>query len=313
MTVRALFPLARLTAVPLIAGLVVASPMAAPTPALAQDSAAAQTTLDPDTVIGTINGRQITNRDIDFAIGDLDDQLGQVPEQQRRFAALMALIDIKLLATEAEAQGIGETEAFRNRLAFLRDRALHNSYFRERISDTVSAEDVRARYDSEIAATPPENEISARHILVETRQEAEAIIAELQGGADFEELARERSTGPSGPNGGDLGYFTRGRMVPTFEEAAFTLDPGSFTDEPVETQFGWHVIRVDDRRPVQPPAFEQVEGQIRSVLLRELYFERLQALRGDAAIEITDPDLKTAYDAATGADAQVPDQTTPSE
>ena len=303
MTVRATPFFARFAALPLIACLATAAPLAGVLPVQAQNADSAQVELDPDAVIGTINGRQITNRDLDFTIGDLDDQLGQVPVDQQRFAALMALIDIKLLATEAEAEGIGETASFENRLEFLRDRALHNTYFRERISDPVTDEDVRARYDAEIAATPPENEIRARHILVETQEEAAAIIAELEAGADFEQLAQERSTGPSGPNGGDLGYFTRGRMVPSFEEAAFALDPGSFTTEPVESQFGWHVIKVEDRRPVQPPPFEQVTDQIRSVLLRERYFERLQELREAAAIDISDQQLKTAYDAATGAEA----------
>lgn len=256
---------------------------------------------DPETVIGTINGRDVTNRDIGFAIGDLEDQLGQVSPDQQRFAAMMALIDIELLADKAESEGVADTDEFRQRLEFLRSRALHNSYFRDQVVETISDADVRARYDAEIAATPPENEIRARHILVETEEEARAVIAELGDGADFAELAAERSTGPSGPNGGDLGYFTRGRMVPPFEEAAFALEPGGVTADPVETQFGWHVIKLEDRRPVQPPPFEQVEAQVRSVLLRERYFELLTTLRTDATIEITDPELKAAYDAAISA------------
>jgi len=256
---------------------------------------------DPDAVIGTIDGREVTNRDIAFAIGDLEDQLSQVPPDQQRFAAMMALIDIELLAGKAESEGVAETGEFQQRLEFLRSRALHNSYFRDQVVDTVSDADVRGRYDAEIAATPPENEVRARHILVETEEEARAVIAELDGGADFAELAAEKSTGPSGPNGGDLGYFTRGRMVPPFEEAVFALEPGGVTANPVETQFGWHVIKLEDRRPVQPPPFDQVEAQVRSVLLRERYFELLTALRTEAAIEITDPELKAAYDAAISA------------
>lgn len=263
---------------------------------------------DPDAVIGTIDGREVTNRDIEFAIGDLEDQLGQVPPDQQRFAAMMALIDIELLAGKAESEGVADTEAFTQRLDFLRSRALHNSYFRDQVVETISEADVRSRYDAEIAATPPENEVRARHILVETEEEARAVIADLDGGADFAELAAEKSTGPSGPSGGDLGYFTRGRMVPAFEEAAFALEPGGVTAEPVETQFGWHVIKLEDRRPVQPPPFEQVEAQVRSVLLRERYFELLTALRAEAAIEITDPELKTAYDAAISAGVNAGEQ-----
>ncbi|MEM1378933.1 MAG: peptidylprolyl isomerase [Pseudomonadota bacterium] len=265
------------------------------THALAQDAAAP---LDPDAVVATVAGKAITNRDIDFALADLGEQLGQVPGGQRRVAALMALIDIRMLANKADADGIDETPAFQQRLAFLRDRALHNSLFNAEVVGNVTEEEVRAAYDEEIAGRPAQNEINARHILVETEEEARAVIAELDGGADFATLAAEKSTGPSGPNGGDLGYFTRGRMVPEFEQAAFDLTVGEYTKEPVQTQFGFHVIKVEDARPVQPPAFEQVAGQIQQGLLRQRYFELLQSLRADTEIDVTDPALKEGYDAA---------------
>lgn len=273
--------------------------------ALAQDAAPRP---DPDAVIGTVNGKPVTNRDIGFALGDLQDQLGQVPPDQQRFAALMALIDIRLLASNAENEGVAETEAFQQRLAFLRDRALHNSYFRQQVVEAITDEDVRARYDMEISATPAENEVRARHILVETEDEARAIIDELDGGAEFEALAQERSTGPSGPRGGDLGYFQRGQMVGPFEEAAFALDPGAHSADPVQTQFGWHVIKVEDRRPVQPPAFEAIAPQIRSLLLQERYFAMLSELRDAGTVEITDPGLKAAYDAAVASQVGAPEQ-----
>lgn len=266
-------------------------------PAAAQDEA----TDEAPTVVGTLNGQPITDRDIDMTLADLQDQLGQVPAENQRAAALSALIDIRALAAKAEETGLDETEDFKNRLAFLRDRALHNAYFREEVVDKVSDEDVRARYDKEVAATPPENEVRARHILLKTEEEAKAVIAELDAGAKFEDVAKEKSTGPTGPNGGDLGYFTRGRMVPEFEEAAFALDVGSYTEEPVETQFGWHVIKLEDKRQVQPPSFAEVEGQIRGVLLRERYFELLSQLREEADVEITDPALKEAYEKTTAA------------
>jgi peptidyl-prolyl cis-trans isomerase C len=249
--------------------------------------------------VGTLYGQPITELELGMAAADLQEQLGQLPEDGRRAAALTALIDIRSLARKAEEVGLDESADFKSRLEFLRQRALHNAYFRQEVIEKVGEEDVRARYDREVAATPPENEVSARHILLETEEDAKAVIEELQGGADFAELAMEKSTGPSAPGGGDLGYFTRGRMVPDFEEAAFALDVGGFTAEPVQTQFGWHVIKVEDKRQVQPPAFAEVQDQIRSVLLRERYFEVLQELRADADLEITDPALKEAYDKAT--------------
>jgi peptidyl-prolyl cis-trans isomerase C len=265
-------------------------------PAAAQD--------DGTAVIATLNGKPITERDLDMTFSDLQDQLGQVPEEGRRAAALMALIDIRSLATKAEAAGMDQTDEFKDRMAFLRQRALHNTYFRDEIVNKVTDEEVRARYDKEVAATPPENEVRARHILLGTEEEAKAVIAELDAGADFETVAKEKSTGPSGPNGGDLGYFTRGRMVPEFENAAFALDVGAYTETPVHTQFGWHVIKLEDKRLVQPPAFADVEGQIRSVLLRERYFNLLTKLRDEASIDISDPVLKEAFDKASAAQKQ---------
>jgi len=260
-------------------------------PAAAQD--------DGTKVVGTMNGQPITERDLDMTFTDLQDQLGQVPAADRQAAALSALIDIRALAAKAEAGKLDETREFKDRLAFLRQRALHNAYFRAEVVEKVTDEDVRARYDKEVAATAPENEVRARHILLETEEEAKAVIAELDGGADFEALAKEKSTGPTGPNGGDLGYFTRGRMVPEFEEAAYALDIGGYTKQPVQTQFGWHVIKLEDKRQVQPPSFAEVEGQIRAVLMRERYFELLSELREEADLEITDPALKEAYEKAT--------------
>ncbi|MDZ7824540.1 MAG: peptidylprolyl isomerase [Ahrensia sp.] len=248
-------------------------------------------------IVGTIAGETITTRDLELTVNEMGDQLGQVPAEQKAFAALMALIDIKLLAKKAEAENIQESEEFKNRLNFLRQRALHNEFFRSKIVEAISDEDVRARYDKEVAATPAENELKASHILVGTEEEAKAIIAALDGGADFAKLAEEKSTDRGGLNGGDLGYFTKGAMVPEFEAAAFALDIGSYTKEPVKTQFGFHVIRADDLRPQQPPAFEQAAGQIRQVLLREKYFEIITALRTDAAIDIQEPNFKAAYDA----------------
>ena len=132
----------------------------------------------------------------------------------------------------------------------------------------------------------------ARHILVKTEDEAKAIIKELDDGADFEATAKEKSTGPSGPNGGDLGFFGKGQMVPEFETAAFALDKGSFTKEPVQTQFGWHVIKVEDKRPQEKPKFEDVAAQLRQQLIRERYETVMAELKADTPVEILDPTLE---------------------
>ena len=185
---------------------------------------------------------------------------------------------------------------FERRMAFLKDRTLHNDYFKTQVVDGMTDADVRARYDQEVAATPPEKEVKARHILVDSEEQAKAVIGELDEGKDFIELAKEKSTGPSGPQGGDLGYFGRGRMVPEFEEAAFALEPGTYTKEPVKSQFGWHIIKVDDVRDVAPPPFEQVADQIRRVLLQERYLALVTEAREAANVEVTDPELQELLD-----------------
>ncbi len=259
---------------------------AAPAPAFADDAS----------VVATVNGTPITEAEISLAEQQLGQQFARLSDEQKRAAAVTALIEIKLMAKKAEDEGIDKTEDFKRQMAFLRDRALHSAEVEEIVSKGVTDQDVRARYDKQIADTPPETEIHARHILVKTEQEAKDIIKELDNGADFEKLAVERSTGPSGPKGGDLGYFSKGQMVPSFEKAAFALDAGQYTKEPVQTQFGWHVIKVEDKRAKQPPAFDDVKDQIRNSLMREVYIAAVAKMRDAATIEINDPEVKKIFD-----------------
>jgi peptidyl-prolyl cis-trans isomerase C len=246
------------------------------------------------TVVATVNGSPITESDLVMAQGDLGPQFAQLPEEQRRAAALSAAIEIRLLASKADEDGLDDTDAFKDRMEFLRQRALHSAFVENEIAAEVTEEAVRARYDKEVAATPPANEIRARHILVATKEEADAIIAQLEAGGDFEAIAKEKSTDGAAAQGGDLGYFGPGQMVPPFEEAAFALDVGQFSKEPVQTQFGFHVIKVEDKRTQQPPAFDQVKEQVRTLLFRETYFAAVQALREAATVEVQDPALKEA-------------------
>ncbi|MBV2141895.1 peptidylprolyl isomerase [Falsochrobactrum sp. TDYN1] len=270
-------------------------------PAEAAQSAAASE--DPAKVLATVNGKDITVGDLDQAAGDLDPQFARLPAEQRRLAALAALIDIKAMSSEAEKEKLDQSQEFKSRMEFLRERALHNEYFKDAVVDKIADADVRARYDKEIAAIPPQVEVRARHILVKTKEEADAIIKKLEGGAKFEDLAKESSTDGTAANGGDLGYFAEGQMVPEFEKAAFALKPGEYTKEPVQSQFGFHVIQLEDRRTKQPPAFEQVSEQIRSVVMRERYVELVKNLREGMKIEYKDPAIEKAMkDAAAAQD-----------
>ena len=250
-----------------------------------------------ENVIARVNGVEVTDRELALAEVDLLEQFAQAPAEQRRAMILNALLDIKALAMAAEQAGLAEEPNFKAQMAFNRARTLHNNYFQSNALNSITDEEMKERYEIEIKNFPVQPEIRARHILVKTEDEAKAIITELDGGADFVELAKTKSTGPSGPQGGDLGYFGRGQMVPEFEVAAFDLEKGAYTKEPVKSQFGFHIIFKEDARDSQPPTFEQVEGQVRQALAREKYFKLTQDARAKFEVEILDEELKTKLDA----------------
>ena len=262
----------------------------------------ADETADP--VVATVGGVEILKSEIDLAVTGLDPQLANLPDAQKRVAALSSVIDIKLLAADASKEGLQDDATFKQRIAYLTDRELHNAYFKKHVVDAVTPDEVKARYEAEIAKIEPQDEVRARHILVKTEDEAKAVIADLDGGKDFVELAKEKSTDPNKSEGGDLGFFGKGRMVPEFEAVAFTLEPGTYTKEPVKTQFGFHVIKVEEKRKQQPPALEQVEGQVRQIVMRDKYVELLEKAKADAGVEIADPELKKAYDAVNAPQAE---------
>ncbi|WP_048645129.1 peptidylprolyl isomerase [Nitratireductor soli] len=247
-------------------------------------------------VLATVNGLEITEGDLEIATSEYGAQFGNLQGDQRRAALLSALIEIRLLSSEAEKAKLDQGEAFERRLAFLRQQALHTAFIDKVVNEAVTEDQVRASYDKQVAAAPAVNEIRARHILVKTKEEAEAIIKQLGEGGDFEAIAKEKSTDGAAANGGDLGYFSAGQMVPEFETAAFAMNPGDYSKEPVETQFGFHIIKVEDKRAQQPPVFDTVKDRVRSVLVRDKYVEEVSALRDAAEIEVKEPALKEIID-----------------
>ena len=257
---------------------------------------------DPNKVLATIDGKPVTEADLALAQQSVDQQYAQLPPEQRRAAAFMAIMEIRLLADKAVAEGLDKDTEFQRRMAFLQQRALHSELIDKDVGAKITDEEIRARYDKQMADTPPVNEVKARHILVKTKEEADAIIKQLDGGADFQKLANEHTTDPSGKtSGGDLGYFAPGQMVPEFETAAFALEIGKYTTAPVQSQFGWHIILIEDKRAQQPPAFDTVKDQIRNLVFREKYFAMVGDLRKAAKVDVSDPELKKAVDAMDAA------------
>ena len=269
--------------------LAVPSAMAQDTPVTPAEAAPAPA---PDTVVATVGEETITEADIAFAAEDLQQELSQMPPEERRAFLVTVLIDMKVMAKAAREQQMDQTETFRRRLQYLEERALRRAYFADKIAAGVTPEAVQAAYDAFVAGFQPQEEVHARHILVATRQDAEAIKAELAAGKPFELLAMEKSTDPSGAqNGGDLGFFSRGMMVKPFEDAAFALtEPGQLS-EPIESQFGWHIIKLEEKRQSQPPTLEEVGPQLQQQVLFERFEASVGALKNGLAIEIPDPAL----------------------
>ena len=278
------------------------SPLAAQETKPADAAAApAPAPVDPNAVIATVDGKPITEADLTLAEGELSRQFAQLPPEQRRAAALSAAIEIKVLSAKAIADGLDKDPEFQRRAAFLQQRALHGELVEKEVVGKITDAEIRARYDKEIAAQPPVNEVHARHILVKTKEEADAIVKKLDAGEDFQKLANENTSDPSGKtNGGDLGFFGPGQMVPEFEKAAMALEVGKYTKEPVQTQFGWHIIKLEDKRQQQPPAFDQVKDQAKSAVVRDKYFEAVKEARKAAKVEIPDENLRKAVEAAEG-------------
>jgi len=245
---------------------------------------------EPDDVVAKVGDAEITEADLAFAAQDIGNDLQKFPPTQWRSILLDVLVDMELFAQAARKDGLDQSDDVKRQMDFLTLKVLRNAYLADKIDGAISDDDLKAAYEKKYADFEGE-EISARHILVKEQAEAEAIIKQLEDGADFAELAKEKSTGPSGPNGGDLGYFSKGQMVPEFEMAAFTLDKGIFSKEPVQTQFGWHVIKVEDRRPQEKPKLDQVAAELRQGLIRARYEAVMEELKAETPVEILDPAL----------------------
>ncbi|MDH3474567.1 MAG: peptidylprolyl isomerase [Rhodospirillales bacterium] len=247
----------------------------------AQDSA-------EDPLVATVNGEKIYRSEVLETAKSLPAQYQQQLDQI--FPTLVErIVDFRLLAAAASEAKLEEDEEVKRRMEELRKGVLREVYLERQIAERVTDEALQGSYQDFIAANPPQAEIKASHILLEDEAAAKEVISELDGGADFAELAKERSTGPSGPNGGDLGFFTADQMVPEFSQAAFALEPGKHSAAPVQTQFGWHVIKVMERREGAAPPFEELQDQLRDEASREVVNAVLTELREEATVEIADP------------------------
>jgi peptidyl-prolyl cis-trans isomerase C len=265
-------------------------------PALAQD----------DPVVAKVNGTDIRQSDLAAAEEDIGQNLPPMQADAKRDYLVTYVMDMLILAKAAEDKKLGDSADFKRKAAIARNKLLMEALLTDVTKTAVTDAEMKKVYAEATKAMGDEKEVHARHILVEKEDEAKAILADLKKGGDFAAIAKEKSKDPgSKENGGDLGYFAKDQMVPEFAEAAFKLDKGQLSD-PVKTQFGWHVLKVEDKRSRPVPEFEKVKDQVEQYVVRKAQADLVTKLRSEAKIEKIPAKADAAPAAAPAAPAAKP-------
>jgi peptidyl-prolyl cis-trans isomerase C len=270
--------------------MVASAPAWAQAPTLAPAPAAAVQADDP--VVAVVNGSEIRRSAVLKAIDGLPAQYKQMPREMLFNTVQRQVVDRQLIAQAAEAAKVEDTASFKKRLADTRERLMQEVWLTEVVDAKLTDAFVKQRYDEAMKAAGPREEVRARHILCRDEADAKKAVAELEKGADFAEVAKKYSIDGSAGDGGDLGYFTRDMMVKEFSDAAFALKKGDYTHTPVKSQFGWHVIKVEDKREQSPPSFADFKDEIRQEMAQEIIVAKLDDLRKTAKIEEFDENGK---------------------
>src|SRR5258708_33118063 len=252
---------------------------------------------DANAVLAKVNGAEIRQSDLALAEEELGPSLAQMDPATKKDNVLSFLIDMKIVAKAAEDKKVENSDDFKKRLAFTRSRLLMDSLLASEGKAATTDDAMKKVYEDASKQITGEQEVHARHILVEPEDEAKAVAEELKKGADFAELAKKKSKDPGASDGGDLGFFTKDQMVPESSNVAFSLEPGEVSD-PVKSQFGWHIIKVEEKRSRKAPDFEQVKGQIETYVTRKAQADYVAKLREAAKVErmdhaAADPAAKT--------------------
>ena len=264
---------------------------------------------DANPVLAKVNGSEIRQSDVTIAEEELGPSLAQMDPATKKDNVLSFLIDMKIVAKAAEEKKIADREDFKTKLAFARNRLLMDNLLAVEGKAATTDEAMKKVYDDAAKQITGEAEVHARHILVETEDEAKKVVEDLKKGADFAELAKKKSKDPGAADGGDLGFFTKDQMVPEFSAVAFAMEPGKIS-APVKSQFGWHVIKVEEKRNRKAPDFEQVKPQIEQYVVRKAQAEFVTKLREGAKIERMDqaaatPEVAKPADAPKPADSKM--------
>jgi peptidyl-prolyl cis-trans isomerase C len=249
-----------------------------------------------DAIVAKVNGKAITEGDMKFAEAEIGGDLGTLPEATKRRVLVEFLIENQLFADQADKLKLGSGANYEERMQYWRRRTLRDVYFDKTLKDSVSDEEAKKFFDQQVGMMKPREEVRARHILVQSKDQAVEVYEKIQHGGDFAALAKEYSKDPgSKDQGGELGFFSRGQMVPKFEEAAFKLKKGEVS-EPFETQFGWHIVKIDDRREQPAPSFDAVKERVRAAIIHRKAEQTAADLRKQATIEYVDPEIKKSVE-----------------
>ena len=261
---------------------------AADEPAAAEGAKGAESTTPDysiDTPLAKIDGSELTLGELIAIRRELPDQYQALPNEVLMNGILEQMVDQYLLAEAARETGLGDRPAVELNVLNQQRAILAEAFLRAETEKRVTAESVKNLYEERYVKAEPETEAHAGHILVETKEKAEELKAKIDEGADFAELAKEHGTDGTASRGGDLGWFVRSDMVPEFGDAVFSMEPGTIS-EPVETPFGWHLIKLEELRDRKPPAFEEVQGELRAEAVQQAQRAIVEELRAEADIEM---------------------------
>jgi peptidyl-prolyl cis-trans isomerase C len=256
-----------------------------------------------DAVVAKINGKEIRESDIALAEAEVGQEVANMPAANRRRLLLEFVIEMRLFADAADGASLTSGPEFDQRLAYWNTRAKRDAFYEKSVKGAISEAVAQGIYDDKVKMIPAEDEVEARHILVDTEEKANEVYEKVGKGEDFAKLAADYSNDPgSKADGGKLGYFAKGQMVKEFEDVAFALKKGEVS-KPVKSKFGWHVIKVEDRRQKALPTFAEVKGQIMNSMVQQKGQQVATDLRGKANIEYVDSEIKIQVEQETAINA----------
>ncbi|MBK3733651.1 peptidyl-prolyl cis-trans isomerase C [Azospirillum brasilense] len=269
-------------------GLALAAHAQTPAPAApaAPAASAAPATADADPVVARVNGEAVHRSDVQRMVAQLPPQVQQMPLEMIYPAVIEQLVNSKLVAEAGYKANLAGTPEVKDEIKRAEERAVQRAYIQKEVQSRITPAKLDEAYQAFLKQNPAQEEVKASHILVEKEDEAKAIIAQLKKGGDFAKLAKEKSKDPvAAEQGGDLGYFTKDTMVEPFADAAFAMKKGEVSKEPVKTQFGWHIIKVEDKRTQPQPSLDEVKPQLEQQLSKDIVTNVVDDLRKVAKVE----------------------------